>query len=67
MDEETLLEFRGLWVHEREQTAASTLPMLSPAEQEVYRGLKQQRWGPNVRLEQERIPWSYAAPRLAKR
>jgi len=67
MDEETLLEFRTLWVHEREQTAAGALPMLSPAEQEVYRGLKEQRWGPNVRLEQERIPWSFAAPRLARR
>jgi hypothetical protein len=66
MDEETLLEFRGLWVHEREQTATA-LPMLSPTEQEVYRGLREQRWGPNVRLEQERIPWGYAAPRLAKR
>jgi hypothetical protein len=66
MDEETLLGFRDLWVHEREQTQAAFLPMLSPTEQEVYRGLKEQRWGVNVRLEQERIPWSYAAPRLRR-
>lgn len=67
MDEETLLKFRDLWVNEREQNAAGTLPMLSPAEAVVYRGLKEQRWGVNVRLEQERIPWSFAAPRLAGR
>ena len=64
MDEETLLDFRDLWVSEREQTQAAVLPMLSPSEQEVYRGLKEQRWGVNVRLEQERIPWSFAASRL---
>jgi hypothetical protein len=67
MDEETLLAFRDLWVHEREQNAAGELPMLRPTEQEVYRGLKEQRWGANVRLEQERIPWSFAASRLASR
>jgi hypothetical protein len=67
MDEETLLEFRDLWVNEREQNAAAVLPTLSPTEAVVYRGLKEQRWGVNVRLEQERIPWSFAAPRLAGR
>jgi hypothetical protein len=64
MDEETLLTFRDLWVVERDQTAAGVLPTLSPTEQEVYRGLREQRWGANLRLEQERIPWSFAAPRL---
>jgi len=64
MDEETLLEFRNLWVHEKEQNAAAELPMLNTTEQEVYRGLKEQRWGVNLRLEQERIPWSFAALRL---
>jgi len=44
MDEETLLAFRDLWVHEREQTTAGVLPMLSPTEQEVYRGLKDSEW-----------------------
>jgi len=39
--------------------------MLSPTEQEVSRGLKERRWGIN-RLEQERIPWSFAAPRLRR-
>jgi hypothetical protein len=64
MDEETFLVFRDLWVHEREQTQASILPMLTASEQEVYRGLKEQRWGVNLRLEQERIPWTYADSRL---
>lgn len=64
MDEVTLLAHRSLWVHEKEQHAAGELPMLTAAEQAVYRGLKEQRWGVNVRLEQERVPWSYAWPRL---
>jgi len=66
MDEETLLTFRDLWVHEKEQTTASVLPLLSPTEQEVYRGLREQKWGANVRLEQERIPWSFVEPRLRR-
>jgi len=64
MDEETLLAFSDLWGPEGVQTTATVLPMLSQTEQEVYRGLKEQRWGVNVRLEQERIPWSFAAPRI---
>jgi hypothetical protein len=60
MDEATLLRHRDLWVTEPDQYTAPELPLLTPAEQSVYQGLKQQRWAPNVRLEQERIPWSYA-------
>jgi len=60
MDEATLLRFRELWVTEPDQYAATELPLLNATEQEVYRGLKQHRWGANVRLEQERIPWDYA-------
>jgi hypothetical protein len=60
MDEATLLGHRDLWVSEQEQYAAPELPLLTGAELSVYRGLKQQQWGRNVRLEQERIPWSYA-------
>jgi hypothetical protein len=66
MDEETLLTFRDLWVHEGDQTSG-VLPMLTPAEQDIYRGLREQRWGVNVRLEQERIPWNFAASRLRSR
>jgi hypothetical protein len=63
MDEETLLRHRSLWVAEKEQCSAG-LPRLTPVEQAVYRGLREQRWGVNVRLEQERIAWNYAWPVL---
>jgi hypothetical protein len=65
MDEHTLLRHRDLWVSENPQYAASELPLLTPAEQSVYVGLKQHRWGLNVRLEQERIGWGYAHAVLA--
>jgi len=65
MDEHTLLSHRDLWVSEDQQYAAPELPLLTPAEQSLYSGLKQQRWGVNVRLEQERIAWSYAWDVLA--
>jgi len=58
MDEHTLLRYRELWVTEREQCSSGDLPLLTTAERTVYRGLKDQRWGLNVRLEQERIPWN---------
>lgn len=60
MDEETLLSHRTLWVEEKEPHPAEVLPQLTEAEQAVYRSLKQQRWGKNVRLEQERIAWNKA-------
>jgi hypothetical protein len=60
MGEETLLRYQDLWVEEPVQYAASSLPFLSDEELRVYEGLKQQRWGCNVRLEQERIAWDYA-------
>jgi|ERR1039458_2512912 hypothetical protein len=60
MDEHTLLSHRDLWVSENPQYAAPELPLLRPAEQSLYCGLKQQRWGVNVRLEQERIAWRHA-------
>lgn len=60
MDEETLLRNRSMWVREREQCNLSDLSYLTAAERAVYDGLRQQRWGVNVRLEQERIPWAEA-------
>ena len=60
MDEATLLRHRDLWVTEPDQYATAELPLLTAHELAVYQGLKQQRWGVNVRLEQERIPWAYA-------
>ena len=60
MDESTLLRNRSLWGEEEKQVSALSLPFLTAEEQTVYQGLKQQRWGPNVRLEQERIAWNEA-------
>lgn len=57
MDETTLLSHRDLWGQEDNQHPSAELPLLTAAEQWVYQGLKQQRWGTNVRLEQERITW----------
>ena len=60
MDESTLLRNKSLWGEEEKQVSALELPFLTTEEQTVYRGLKQQRWGLNVRLEQERIAWDEA-------
>lgn len=60
MDEETLLAHRSLWTTEQKQFGLSDLSCLSPSERVVYQQLKNHTWGPNVRLEQERIAWSYA-------
>ena len=57
MDEETLLRYKDLWVEEKQPHPADRLPNLTDNEQNVYSGLKQHRWGHNVRLEQERIAW----------
>ena len=60
MDEQTLLDHRKLWVEEKQQHSAAVLPNLTDAEQSVYRGLKNHKWGLNVRLEQERMHWRAA-------
>lgn len=59
MDELTLLRNRNLWVEEK-TPCTSELPLLTTAEQEMYRGLREHRWGLNVRLEQERVAWTEA-------
>lgn len=66
MDEDTLLRHMALWVDENEQHPAAELTLLTEAEQRVYRNLKQQRWGQNVRLEQERIDWDTARRALQR-
>lgn len=60
MDEETLLLHKALWVDEAAQHSAAELTLLTKDEQKLYRDLKQQRWGQNVRLEQERTDWAAA-------
>jgi len=60
MDEDTLLRHKALWVDESAQHPATELTLLTEQEQQLYGDLKQQRWGQNVRLEQERIDWAAA-------
>ena len=60
MDEDTLLQHKALWVDESAQHPATELTLLTEPEQQLYRDLKQQRWGQSVRLEQERIDWAAA-------
>jgi hypothetical protein len=60
MDENTLLRHKALWVDEAVQHSAAELARLTEEEQQLYRDLKLQRWGQNVRLEQERIEWDVA-------
>lgn len=60
MDETTLRSHQDLWVEEKDQHAAETLPLLTDPEQAVYQGIKRNTWGQNVRLEQERIDWCLA-------
>jgi hypothetical protein len=65
MDSTTLLDHRSLWVHERTQATDLELPLLTIDEREVFEGLRGNRWGENLRLEQERIPWALAMNVLA--
>jgi hypothetical protein len=60
MDEQTLLSHRPLWSHEENPHGALELPLLTMEEAALYRSLKGNAWGNNVRLEQERISWNVA-------
>ncbi len=60
MDEAILRNHQDLWVEEKDQHAAETLPLLTDPEQSVYQAIKHNTWGQNVRLEQERIDWDVA-------
>lgn len=60
MDEETLLAFRDLWVPEP-KAATGTYSMLTDGE---LRALARIRSEGDVRLEQERVSWEIALPRL---
>ena len=57
MDEATLLAHRRLCVEEKKQHSIKELPRLTEEEQHVYRSLKRNVWGQNIRLEQERVCW----------
>lgn len=60
MDENTLKEHIELAGSEFAQHGAEKLFNLTTQEQSMYQGLKHHIWGQNVRLEQERIGWTYA-------
>jgi hypothetical protein len=60
MDKETLFNYRKLWVEEPMQNVSVELSLLKDHERMVCEGLRRQDWGRNIRLEQERIPWSCA-------
>lgn len=64
MDRETLLAHRDRWVSEA-SPAISQLDRLTAEEQALYQDLVTDRLGERIRLEQERIDWSWAAGRLA--
>lgn len=64
MDEQTLLKFRDLWGVEPVQCGTTDTGALTVDEMEVFQGLQRNRWAPCVRLEQERIGWDYAWPRV---
>ena len=57
MDESTLLDHRTQFVTEPHPTRAAQ-QHLTEAEQALYRDLIEDRFGPSVRLEQERIRFS---------
>jgi hypothetical protein len=64
MDRPTLLAHRHRWVTETAPTAAR-LDRLADDEQALYHDLVTERFGPRVRLEQERIDWTWVVERLA--
>lgn len=64
MDLETLLAHRDQWVREDAPTAAR-LSRLDPDETNLYRELTDNRYGDQVRLEQERIGFTWVRERLA--
>ena len=61
MDMDTLMIHRELCVEEGNPHTAAVLPGLFQEEAAVYAYLRR---NPGLRLEQERIAWSYAWPRL---
>ncbi len=64
MDEATLLAHRGQWVEEPSPTQR-TLAHLTKLEATLYRDLVEDRFGTNVRLEQERVRYSLVKLSLA--
>lgn len=64
MDEGTLLAHRALCVDEPDPHRAERIGHLDAREQALYSDLRGDRWGVRLRLEQERIGWNHAWPRI---
>ena len=64
MDRDTLITHRTQFVVEPTPTVA-TLAHLTDAERSLYRDLVEDRYGPSIRLEQERIRFSLVRRALA--
>lgn len=64
MDRDTFEQCRTLWGEEPQPTRRD-LPRLNAQEQTLYNDLRDNRIGPNLRLEQERIPFSRLQQALA--
>ncbi|HJR38937.1 MAG TPA: Wadjet anti-phage system protein JetD domain-containing protein [Nocardioidaceae bacterium] len=65
MDQQTLLTHRDRWVREG-RPATSSLTRLTPAELDLYMDLVTDRLGRRIRLEQERVGWTWATSALQK-
>jgi hypothetical protein len=57
MDLRTLLDHQPLWGNEQ-APLNRYLPCLDPAETAIYEGLRNNRWAPALRLEQERVSYT---------
>lgn len=64
MTVETLLFHRSMWVREEKPSKVESFENLTVAEFDVYDGIRTNRWGHQVRLEQERISWPIAIKNL---
>ena len=60
MDKATLLSHKELWGKEEKQSTQADLPLLTGNETELFKSLRNNIFGQQVRLEQERIRWNEA-------
>lgn len=65
MDLRTFLRFKSLWVSEQNPTLRDLL-RLSMAERELYDDIRNDKYGPSLRLEQERIGFEWVRDALGK-
>lgn len=66
MDKKTLLKSKSLWVQEHKPCCIENLEYLTEAEKAVYINIRDNSWGHQIRLEQERIFWPDAWEALIK-